>query len=44
MSAIRFTNGRSYDELTYTLTTDKNYFIEVKNALDNKLFVNSSCN
>tara|TARA_R110000868_G_scaffold131960_3_gene342352 strand:- start:116 stop:634 length:519 start_codon:yes stop_codon:yes gene_type:complete len=44
MSAIRFTNGRSFDDLTYTLTTDKDYFIQVKNALANKLFVNSSCN
>jgi hypothetical protein len=44
IKAIRFTNGRSYDSYTYKPTQkEQEYFIEAKRALDNKMFVSTSC-
>jgi hypothetical protein len=42
--AIRFENGRTFDNLTYKLTPkEQTYFIEVGEAFANKRFVSGKC-
>lgn len=44
VKALRFTNGRSYDSYTYNiLPKEQSFFIEAKNAFDNKRFVIGKC-
>lgn len=45
IKAIRFTNGRTYESMTYPVSeSESNYFINVKYALENKVFGEGKCN
>ncbi|MES2004291.1 MAG: hypothetical protein V4450_07205 [Bacteroidota bacterium] len=45
LKSIRFTNGRTFDSFTYDVPEkDRSFFIEAKNALDQKRFVPGKCN